>query len=334
MDKHTQKLLTAWVIFVLIVAGFVCVTKFMHHFYNDHSSNYRYRILINKDIAKEDLQEEKPLSDTKGSPDSEEKSEKAITESPADNKSAIEEKLYEVTKYGNLPRISPDGLTAIDVFSSKTVSSPLKKIGVVVLIDDIDAENLKKVLAHLGGLKITFVLPAYIDDVEDVSKILVENGHEFLLQIPTQSSVPNDKSDKVSLFFANTSQDELIDKMSKLLACTCKYIGVANTSSTLLTKSLKDMDIITDELAKRGLIFLDTESNNTLIKELAIKNNGHYMSVKDKYSGSLAKDNSSGDSAKIKSICVDIRMLSVFLKDFAEKYRGYVLVPITSVLRK
>ena len=242
--KKNKKLLFAWSIFLFVIVLFAVSTRLYHHFRCKHLFNYHYRILIDKDLIVEN-------DDKNHRPEKEESS---------------DAELYEQTKYGHLPRISPRGERVFDKFSVCAAISAQKELGVVVLVDECNKARIK---TKLNNQKITFIIPHHIDRLSNLVKTIREEGHEFFIQIPTQTSIQENKEGAISPFFANDNIDHMLDKLFYLLASTKYALGIANVTSTLFTKSSRDMEAVIDVLAKRGLAFFDIERSNDLVKNIA-----------------------------------------------------------------
>lgn len=163
-----------------------------------------------------------------------------------------------------------------------------QKICLVVLLDAAtDPSYLSNIMHRLkifGNSKVTFIVPHYSNYLLQNVRTIIAGGHEFFLQIPTQTSVPARRQASVAPFLANMNSTELISKLHTLLASTKCAIGVANIAPTLLTKSFGVMSGIVDELVKRGLIFLDLEPSNEVMRKISETNPDFmYMNTSKKF---------------------------------------------------
>lgn len=197
------------------------------------------------------------------------------------NSNVNENELYEKLPCGYVPKISPDGLRICDVYAAAKDNALNKdnnalRIGLVILLDATTDQNyLSNIMRRLEAFensKVTFVIPHYSKYLAENVQAIIKGGHEFFLQIPTQTSVPSRMQEVVAPFLANMSSEELLSKLHALLASTKYAIGVANTTQTLLTKSTGVMSGIAEELARRGLIFLDLEPSNGVMKKISDTN--------------------------------------------------------------
>lgn len=269
MRKRNKNLTISWSVFAICVAAFLIGTKFCYNSQKKQELSYRYRIIVDesiKEFAKSERELEKKIASTKNIAESKKNVDKNTN---IDQKKSIDEKLYEKCAYGYIPKISPDGVRVFDAYSAKYKSENKKNLGFVILLDvDTDRTYLLKIINRLGKSKATFVIPHYSNHLSEIANIITESGNEFFLQIPTQTSVSGNKRSVVYPFLANMSLENLADKLCELLASTKHAIGLANISSTLLTKSIKDMSYIADELSRRGLAFLNLENPNEVIQKI------------------------------------------------------------------
>jgi polysaccharide deacetylase 2 family uncharacterized protein YibQ len=258
--ENNQRLFFAWSIFFATAFLFIVSVEMYYSAQKSRVPNFQYRILIDKNSIIEN----------------EERNSEAIQQE--ENRVDEESEFYERTKYGYLPKFSKDGVGVFDRYSTGRKVSSEKELQIAVLIDDVSKIDSAM---KLSNQKITFIVPHYIDDLGNIVKIIRQNGHEFFIQMPTQSSIPVSKKETVSPFFANANIDTTLEKLFCLLASTKYAIGIANVSPTLLTKSKKDMSVIAEALARRGLAFFDFEKSNDLLQGIAQKSNLIYIRATD-----------------------------------------------------
>jgi polysaccharide deacetylase 2 family uncharacterized protein YibQ len=317
--KKNRKLIFAWWMFATIIALFLVATKILYERKKQHGATYQCKILIDKDLLSRHLNE-RSLDDSK-KPQSKEQNEKKVAD----------EDLFEITKYGHIPKITPDGASVFDVYSAKFDGKDRKKVCLVISIEEIGINDFAEAIKALGSSKVSFIVPVYLDNFSDIIDIIIKNGHEFFVQFPTQTSIPEAKKGKVSTFFANADPKELVDKLLYLLASAKYSLGVANGTLTLLTKSVKDMSIISEELSKRGLIFLDLDKSNEVAKELSQNSDFVYIgaeTVFPKNSKIVIPFVSDGEIFSI-----HVGGVPDFMKEIS-KYNDYSIAPVSSLLKK
>lgn len=274
-----NKLLKSWCIFLFFTVVFVVAVEVCHHI-KKTDVLFRCRIHPSKDLIldyvekknteiAEPIQAEKVVKHTT--------QEEVKKEQPSKFSN-----FYEMTEYGFLPKISPDGERIFDNFSAKSEADTFSKkfVRVAVLLSEEDAKNIGRIISEpkvVGNCKITFIVPLYIKNLEKVANTILENGHEFFIQLPTQQCVLTNGS--ITPFAANADLLETRDKLKKLLSAVKGVIGIANTNPTLFTKSERDIRVVVEELASRGLAFFDFSGSNDILRNIAAKEHMVYLSA-------------------------------------------------------
>ena len=237
-----------WGIFLGGLVVFVAGVELWHRHVQNKNSVYQCRILIDKDFSIDETVSDEGV-----------KSEKIS--------------LYVRTKYGVLPRKQSDPLKIFNAYSAAVdCEEDCLKDGylrLAVLVQNATKENIQSIIARFPDTKISFIVPHYAVGLGKIAEIIISSGHEFFIQLPTQSSIPSDKKETVSPFLANASSDEVRDKLYYLISSAKYAIGIANTSDSLVTKSAKDMEIIAKELSQRGMAFLNIEDDNDVAEEIS-----------------------------------------------------------------
>lgn len=237
-----------WLVFFGGFAAFVAGVELWHRHVQDRNSVYQCRILIDKDFS--------------------------VDESNSDEETRSEPiSLYVRTKYGVLPRRQSDSSKIFNAYSATVdyEEDCLKNgyLKLAVLVQNATKENIQNIIARFPDTKISFIVPHYVANLNRIAEIIISSGHEFFIQLPTQSSIPLDKKETVSPFLANASSNEVRDKLYYLISSAKYAIGIANTSDSLITKSAKDMEIIAKELSQRGMAFLNIEDDSDVTEEIS-----------------------------------------------------------------
>lgn len=237
---------TRWIVFFGGLTAFVAGVEVWHRHVKDKDSVYQCRILIDKDFSIEE-----------SSPEEEVKSEKIS--------------LYTRTRYGVLPRKQSDPSKIFRAYSANPpyLEEGDKYVKLAVVVQNATRESVQNVIAAFPNEKISFVIPYYVMDLNNIAEIIISSGHEFFVQLPTQTSIPADRKETVSPFLANASAEEMQEKLSYLMASVKYAIGIANTSDSLITKSRKDMSIIARELSERGMAFLNITDDSDVMEEIS-----------------------------------------------------------------
>ncbi len=237
-----------WCVFLGGLAVFVAGVELWHRHVQSKDSVYQCRILIDKDFSVDESSQDEGI-----------KSERIS--------------LYVRTKYGVLPRKQSDPMKIFNAYSAAVDCDENCADGgylkLAVLVQNVTKENIQNIIARFPDTKISFIVPHYAVGLGKIAEIIVSSGHEFFIQLPTQSSIPLDKKETVSPFLANASSNEVRDKLYYLMSSAKYAIGIANTSDSLITKSAKDMEIIAKELSQRGMAFLNIEDEGDVTEEIS-----------------------------------------------------------------
>ncbi|MDR1982371.1 MAG: divergent polysaccharide deacetylase family protein [Holosporaceae bacterium] len=306
--KRNKKLFLAWAVFLVVAFLFVVLIEMYHYFNNERPSDYQCRILINKDSEIIESIEVFDLIQRE--------------------KTNVDAKFYEKTKYGDLPKISSDGASVFDEYSSCLEISSKKELRIAVLVNDGSKVNA---YLKLNNQRVTFILPHYLDKLKNVVEAIKKNGHEFFIQMPTQSSVllvSADKNGAISPFLANANIEDTLDNLLHLLGSTKYALGIANVSPTLFTKSEKNMTVVAHELLKRGLAFLNFEKSDDLVRNIARKSGLIYINATTMFEAN------NFDASKLKNgdiLIINLEQLDNFMKVLPS---DWLLTPISASVRR
>ncbi len=234
---------TRWYVLFGGLVIFVAGVEIWHRLSQDGDLMYQCRIPIDEDFSVNEVNNDEEIRSEKIS-------------------------LYTRTQYGVLPRKQSDPTKIFNAYSADVVCKR-DYVKLAILVKDATEENIQNIIAQLQNSKVTFVIPHYVNNLNRIAEIIISSGNEFFIQLPTQSSIPLDKKNRVSPFLANASDDEIREKISYLISSVKYAIGVANTSESLVTKSQKDMEVILQELSQRGMAFLNIKDDSNVEEEIS-----------------------------------------------------------------
>lgn len=332
MRKRNKNFLIAWCIFGIFVISFMVETKLYYDSQKERDFSYQYRIIVDENTKRSASADNEENILSKNNEIQKSTSKENIDNKKTESIESVDEALYEKLACGYVPKISPDGSRVFDAYSAQFKNdTSKKKLYLIVILDaDTDQNYITNVIHKLGKNKVTFVVPQYSNNLSETVKSIVSAGHEFFLQIPTQTSVPTKKQKNIAPFLANMSTEDLINKLYTLLASSKYAIGLANITSTLLTKSSNCMSSITEELSKRGLAFLDLEKSNEVMRKISESNLDFiYINVPQMFQ----KNMSSKELSEKSEISVFINDIPTFLFEFS-KQKNRVLAPISAMIKK
>src|SRR3990170_2694998 len=134
------------------------------------------------------------------------------------------------------------------------------KINVAIVIDDIGYDNkIFKEFVDLG-IPLTFsILPGqrYSKGIANEARSL---NYEVMLHLPMEPRNP-DRNPGNGTILTHMSQDEILRQLSEDIELVPYIAGVNNHMGSLLTENRDVMNIILEEIHRRGLFFVDSKTS-------------------------------------------------------------------------
>jgi len=178
---------------------------------------------------------------------------------------APDKRLIDKSRYGLLPRIGPDGSRPAEVYARPVLTSSKLKAGaprIAMLVGGLglNAESTASAISRLPGA-VSLGFAPYGGEVERQAALAREAGHETLLQLPMEPfDYPASNPGPHTLLSAATEAENL-DSLHWLLTRFVGYVGVSNYLGAKFTANAAALTPILNEIAKRGLIFVDDGSS-------------------------------------------------------------------------
>jgi polysaccharide deacetylase 2 family uncharacterized protein YibQ len=172
-------------------------------------------------------------------------------------------KFLEMTAHGPVPKIASDGVRPADAFAQPAKGLAAKpdapRVALIVTGLGVSAKTTSDVLARLPG-PVTLAFVPYGTDAALVGRARAR-GHEILLEVPMEPfSYPENDSGPQTLLTALTPQQN-VDRLHWVMSRFAGYVGVINMMGARFTASEQSFAPILQEIAKRGLIFVDDGAN-------------------------------------------------------------------------
>jgi uncharacterized protein len=126
-----------------------------------------------------------------------------------------------------------------------------------------DADSLAAIKTLPGG--VTLAVSPYAGDLSRLLVVARMTEHEYLLSVPMepQGYPVNDPDDRYALM-ASLSPGENLSRLRGILGRTSGYVGVTNALGRMrgerLSGSANQFDSVLEEVARRGLLFLDARA--------------------------------------------------------------------------
>ena len=261
-----------------------------------------------------------------------------------------EQKFVEVTVRGPIPKIAADGTRPAEAFAIPVKPLPNRpdapRVALIVGGLGISANATAAAISRLPGA-VTLAFMPYGADVAHMAERARGEGHEILLQIPLEPfNYPDNDSGPQTLLTSLTPAQNL-DRLHWLMARCQGYVGIAGAMGARFTASEQAFSPILQEIAKRGLIFVDDGSNpRSVAGRIAGADNLPFAKadmVLDSVPSPAEIDHALGRlemAAREHGIAVGVASALPVSIDHIAKWaktaedRGILLVPITAVALK
>ncbi|MCB9992268.1 MAG: divergent polysaccharide deacetylase family protein [Hyphomicrobiaceae bacterium] len=184
--------------------------------------------------------------------------------------------LVEQTKYGDVPRISPQGVTPFKAYSrpSLTPASANGKPLIAIVVTGLGLNEATTVDA-VDRLpeNITLAFAPYGQSLDRMTNAARRQGHEILLEVPMEPFDYPQSDPGPQTLLTNQPARTNLDNLYWLMARFGGYIGIMNNLGARFSSSAVDFTPIMEELGTRGLAYLDDNSSNrSLSRQLADAN--------------------------------------------------------------
>ncbi len=169
--------------------------------------------------------------------------------------------LLEPGPYGPLPTIADSGLRPFDAYArpESALSAGQTRIAIVVGGIGINQAGTELALQQLPP-EVTLALAPYGDNLATWAATARQAGHELLLQVPFEPlDYPTTDPGPQTLIAADAAADN-VDRLKWLMAQVTSYAGIVSYSGGRFLASADALTPVIDELAARGLMFLDDGS--------------------------------------------------------------------------
>ncbi|WP_310621615.1 divergent polysaccharide deacetylase family protein [Flexibacterium corallicola] len=166
--------------------------------------------------------------------------------------------LIEMSEHGPIPKISSDGVRALDAYARRpegiTLTGP--RIALIVSGLGLSSEMSARALRALPQ-DVSLGLSTLAVNGSSWMKQARVKGHEVLLQLPKGTSA----GDGRRAFNVSSSVAERQEFLTWTLSRTSNYIGLINSSGEDTFVDDEVMKPVLTELQKRGLMFMDDGSS-------------------------------------------------------------------------
>ena len=214
---------------------------------------------------------------------------------------------------------------------------------IAVVIDDLGIDRRRSARAVTLPPPLTFSYLPYARDLPQQTADARAAGHELLVHLPMEPTNGADPGPNPLL--TGLSQAELLKRLRWDLARFPEFVGVSNHMGSRFTADPQTMETVLEEIASRGLLFLDSRTTaKTVAPRLArrfgvpfaernvfLDNDSDIESVRKRLSELEKMASHHGYAVGLgHPYDATLEALADWLPTLAE--RGFVLVPISSIV--
>jgi len=130
---------------------------------------------------------------------------------------------------------------------------------------------------------VTFAVSPYAETPQDVADRARAAGHEVLLMLPMEPFDYPDNDPGPLTLLVDMPQDEMIDRLHRILGRFQGYVGVVNHMGSRFTSDRTAFEPVVTDLARRGLLVLDARTSADSVLPVAARTAGLPTVVNDRY---------------------------------------------------
>lgn len=187
--------------------------------------------------------------------------------------------LVEQSEIGPLPVRAADGRRPFDVYARPWSGARGARVAIVIGGLAVSQTGTQEAIASLPA-EVTLAFASGGNSIDRWMQTARQAGHEILMQVPMEPfDYPNVDPGKNTLT-VDASAAENAERLHIALSRTTNYVGVMNYLGGRFVAESAAMKPVMDELAARGLMFLDDgTSARSLAEQLAAGARGPYAAA-------------------------------------------------------
>jgi len=269
---------------------------------------------------------------------------------PAAEAPPNDQKLFETTPQGPIPKIAANGMRPAEAYAQPVRPIAGKpdapRVALIVGGLGVSASLTNDAISKLPGA-VTLAFMPYSYDVDHLAGRARRAGHEILLQAPMEPFNYPDNDSGPQTLLTTLSPEQNIERLYWLMSRFQGYVGITGAMGARFTASEQAFTPILRETARRGLIFVDDGANpRSVATRIASGNNLPFAKadmVLDSVPTSTEIDHALGRlemSAREHGVAIGMASaLPVSIERIAKwakaaESRGVLIVPITAVASK
>jgi polysaccharide deacetylase 2 family uncharacterized protein YibQ len=179
---------------------------------------------------------------------------------PAAGAAAVDERLLESTRHGQIPKVAAGGVRAVEAYASKAgatqAASKGPRIAIVVGGLGVGASITADALSRLPPA-VTLAFIPHGANLPDLAARARSRGHEVLLQVAMEPFDYPDNDPGPQTLLTTLANEQNLDRLHWQMSRFQGYVGIMNLMGARFLTSEKALAPVLDHIAKRGLLFVD-----------------------------------------------------------------------------
>ncbi|MBX3531860.1 MAG: divergent polysaccharide deacetylase family protein [Rhizobiaceae bacterium] len=187
--------------------------------------------------------------------------------------------LVEDSELGPLPKRAADGRRPFDVYARPWSGARGARVAIVIGGLAVSQTGTQAAIASLPA-EVTLAFASGGNSIDRWMQEARRKGHEILMQVPLEPfDYPGVNPGRNTLTVDAAPQDN-IERLHQSLTRTTNYTGIMNYMGGRFVADRGAMSVLMDELAKRGLMYVDDSSSaRSLAEELSKSYKGPYAAA-------------------------------------------------------
>jgi len=177
---------------------------------------------------------------------------------------SIDDRLFERSRHGRIPKLAAGGIRSVEAFASpaakaeSTAKGP--RVAIVIGGLGISASSTADALSRLPP-EVSVAFVPYGAKLNELTARARSRGHEVLLQAPMESFDYPDNDPGPQTLLTTLASEQNLDRLHWQMSRLQGFVGVMNFMGARFTTSEKALAPVLDDIAKRGLLYVDDGSS-------------------------------------------------------------------------
>lgn len=156
-----------------------------------------------------------------------------------------------------------------------------EKARIAIVIDDVGMNRKQsRAVVDIESVPLTLAFLPYAPNLDALTKPAQEMGHELIIHMPMEPMDGKIDTGPIALK-SNMNGDQLKDMLEQAFNSFDGYVGLNNHMGSRLTQDKAAMDILMDQLDKKGLFYLDSKTISTSLAARAAREQGIRFAERD-----------------------------------------------------